>query len=39
MPEIELLDVTTQELSDSKIVGWFQGKMEWELELWAIGLF
>ena len=27
--EIELLDITAQELSDSKIVGWFQGKMEW----------
>ena len=23
------MDITTQELSDSKIVGWFQGKMEW----------
>ena len=27
--EIELLDIAVQELSDSKIVGWFQGKMEW----------
>ena len=27
--EEELLDIVTEELSNSKIVGWFQGKMEW----------
>ncbi len=29
LSEIELLDLISQELSNSKIIGWFQGKMEW----------
>ncbi len=29
LSEDELIDTITQELSISKIVGWFQGKMEW----------
>ena len=29
LSEIELLDFISQELSNSKIIGWFQGKMEW----------
>ena len=29
LSEIELLDLISQELSNSKIIGWFQGRMEW----------
>lgn len=29
LSEDELLEITIQKLCDSKIIGWFQGKMEW----------